>query len=72
MKLFLDFIPCKECNTMMNELCSPEMIFADPKKRSDESAKFLRHLTYNHNEVVQAVVDNFPKQKRDQEFDFFK
>ncbi len=57
MKLYLDFDPCQECNTMMAELSSPEMLFADEKKRADESAKFLRHLTYNYNEVVQAVMD---------------
>ncbi len=57
---------------MMKELSSPEMLFADEKTRNDESAKFLRHLTYNHNEVVQAVMEDLPKQKRDQEFDFFK
>ena len=33
MKLYLDFEPCKECNTMMNELSSPEMLFADARKR---------------------------------------
>ena len=53
MKLLLDFEPCKECKEMMTELSSPEMIFADEKTRIDQSAKFLRHLTYNHNEVVQ-------------------
>jgi hypothetical protein len=42
------------------------------KTRADESAKFLRHLTYNHNEVVQAVMEDLPKQKRDQEPDFYK
>lgn len=72
MRLYLDFEPCSECNTMMNVLSSPEMLFADSQRRSDESAKFLRHLTYNHNEVVQAVIEELPKQKRDQEFDFFK
>ncbi len=72
MKLLLDFEPCQECKTMMKELSSPEMLFADEKTRSDESAKFLRHLTYNHNEVVQAVMEDLPKQKREQEFDFFK
>ncbi len=56
----------------MAELSSPEMLFADEKKRADESAKFLRHLTYNHNEIVQTVVDDLPKQKRDQEPDFYK
>ncbi len=72
MKLYLDFQPCQECNTMMAELSSPEMLLADAKTRVDESAKFLRHLTYNHNEVVQAVMNDLPKQKRNQEFDFFK
>ena len=72
MKLYLDFEPCQECNTMMKELSSPEMLFADEKTRNDESAKFLRHLTYNHNEVVQTVMEDLPKQKRAQEFDFFK
>lgn len=72
MKLYLDFDPCQECNTMMKELSSPEMLLADETTRSSESAKFLRHLTYNHNEVVQAVMEDLPKQKRDQEFDFFK
>ena len=47
MKLYLDFEPCKECKTIMTELSSPEMLFADEKIRIDESAKFLRHLTYN-------------------------
>ncbi len=72
MKLLLDFEPCQECKTMMKDLSSPEMLFADEKTRSDESAKFLRHLTYNHNEVVQAVMEDLPKQKKEQEFDFFK
>lgn len=72
MKLFLDFDPCADCKNMMNELASPEMLLADEKTRADQSAKFLRHLTYNHTEVVQAVVEELPKQKRNQEFDFFK
>ncbi|MFB5597395.1 MAG: hypothetical protein ACE5RJ_00035 [Nitrosopumilaceae archaeon] len=72
MKLFLDFEPCDECKEMMNDLSSPEIVFADEKIRADESAKFLRHLTYNHAEVVQAVMKDLPKQKKNQEFDFFK
>jgi hypothetical protein len=72
MKLFLDFEPCNECKEMMNDLSSPEMVLADEKIRADESAKFLRHLTYNHPEVVQAVMQDLPKQKKNQEFDFFK
>lgn len=72
MKLYLDFDPCVECKTLMNELMDPRMLLADDKTRADESAKFLRHLTYNHTEVVQALVKELPKQKRSQEFDFFK
>ncbi len=72
MKIFLDFDPCNDCKTMMSELCDPKMLFADEKTRADESAKFLRHLTYNHCEVVQAILKDLPKQKRNQEFDFFK
>ena len=63
MKLYLDFEPCDECHTMMSQLSSPQMLFADEKTREDESAKFLRHLTYNHSEVVQAVMKDLPKQK---------
>ena len=72
MKLLLDFEPCKECKEMMTELSSPEIIFADEKTRIDQSAKFLRHLTNNHNEVLQAVVEDLPKQKKDQEPDFYQ
>ena len=72
MKLNLDFDPCTECNDMMAELCSSEMMFADEKTRADKSAKFLRHLTYNHNEVVQSVTDDLPRQKKAQEPDFYK
>lgn len=72
MKLYLDFEPCQECKTMMKELSSAEILFADDKIRTDESAKFLRHLTYNHSEVVKAVMNDLPKQKRNQEYDWFR
>ncbi len=57
---------------MMNVLCVRKMLFAGDKPRADGSAKFLRHLTYNHAEVVQAVINELPKQKKKEEFDFFK
>ena len=72
MKLFLDFDPCNECKEMVSRLASPEIVFGDQKTRTDESAKFLRHLTYNHSEVVQAMLQELPKQKEKEEFDFFK
>ena len=72
MKLYLDFEPCQECQTMMKELSKIEIMFGDDKTRADESAKFLRHLTYNHNEVVKAIMNDLPKQKKQQEYDWFK
>jgi len=72
MKLYLDFEPCDECKSIMKDLSSPEIVFGDENIRKDESAKFLRHLTYNHSEVVQAVMKDLPKQKRSQEYDWFR
>ena len=72
MKLYLDFEPCDECQSIMKDLSSPDIVFGDENIRKDESAKFLRHLTYNHSEVVQAVMKDLPKQKRSQEYDWFR
>ena len=72
MKLFLDFNPCKECKEVMLELSSEEMLFADEVSRAEDSARFLRHLTYNHDEVVKAVMDEVKSQKRSPEFDLYK
>ena len=72
MKLYLDFEPCNECREMMHELGSEEILFADDITRADASAKFLRHLTYNHSEVVKAVMSEVKSQKRSPEFDLYK
>ena len=72
MMLFLDFEPCGECKEMMVELSSEQMLFADDETRADVSAKFLRHLTYNHNEVVKAVMSEVKTQQRSPEFDLYK
>ena len=72
MKLFLNFEPCIECKEMMTELSSEEMLFAEDEVRADVSAKFLRHLTYNHNEVVKAVMSEVKSQQRSPEFDLYK
>ena len=72
MKLLLDFNPCKECKEMMLEFNSEEMIFADDETRAEISSRFLRHLTYNHTEVVKAVMDEVKAQKRSPEFDLHK
>lgn len=72
MKLLLDFEPCKECNSLMNELSNMEIMFGEEDVRSEKSAKFLRHLTYSHNEVVQAVLKEVKERKRSPEFDLYK
>jgi len=72
MKLVLDFEPCKECHELMNEIGSTRHVFADDKTRADESAKFLRHLTYNHTEIVKAVLAEVKEKKRSPEFDLYR
>jgi hypothetical protein len=56
----------------MNELSSTRFVFADDLTRADESAKFLRHLTYNHAEVVKAVLGEVKEKKRSPEFDLYR
>ena len=57
---------------MMLELSSEEILFADEVTRAEVSSRFLRHLTYNHDEVVKAVMDEVKSQKRSPEFDLYK
>lgn len=71
MKLYLDFEPCNDCKILMNEI-SDLTILLNEESRRDHSAKFLRHITYNHPEVVQAVMNDLPAQQKKLEFDFFK
>lgn len=37
-----------------------------------DSVKFLRHITYNHSEIVQAVIKEVPIQKKKEEFNWFR
>jgi len=71
MKLYLDFEPCDECKTIIKELSESNPL-SDEQTKEEESTKFLRHLTYNHSEVVKAIIKDMPVQKRKQEFDFFR
>ena len=48
------------------------MLIAEDSIRADASAKFLRHLTYNHDEVVKAVMNEVKSQKHSPEFDLYK
>jgi len=66
MKLYLDFEPCNECRDIIRGLAE------NPLADIEESRKFLRHITYNHDETVQALVKEFPKQEKRENFDWFR
>lgn len=67
MKLYLEFEPCNECRDIIKDLSANQ---ADVD--IEESRKFLRHITYSHSDVVQAIVKEFPKQEKRQQFDWFR
>ena len=54
MKLFLDFELCDECNSFIADLTREDSLLLDDIARNEISTKFMRHLTYNHPEVIQA------------------
>ncbi len=68
MKLYIEFEPCKECKSMIREFTEN----SDETQTHEESKKFLRHITYNHSEIVQAIVEDFPKQVKKEEFSWFR
>ena len=72
MKLFLDFELCDECDSFIAELSSEDSLLIDNVERNEISAKFMRHLTYNHPEVIQAIIKEVKIQKRKPEFDLYK
>ncbi|KFM20716.1 hypothetical protein AAA799D07_00162 [Marine Group I thaumarchaeote SCGC AAA799-D07] len=72
MKLFLDFDLCEECNSFIDKLTTEESMMMDDITRNEVSAKFMRHLTYNHSEVIQAIIKEVKIQKRKPEFDLYK
>jgi len=67
LKFYIEFEPCKECKSMIREFEN-----SDETQTHEDSKKFLRHLTYNHNEIVQAIVEDFPKQVKKEEFSWFR
>lgn len=67
MKLYLEFEPCSECRDIVKELTTNQT-----NADIEESRKFLRHITYGHNDVVQAIVKEFPKQEKSRQFDWFR
>ena len=72
MKLFLDFDLCNECNSFIDDLTTEESLVADDVIRNDLSVKFMRHLTYNHSEVIQSIIKEVKIQQRRPEFDLYK
>ncbi len=72
MKLFLDFDLCKECKSFITDLTTEESLAADDISRNEISSKFMRHLTYNHPEVIQAIIKEVKIQQRKPEFDLYR
>ena len=72
MKLFLDFELCDECKSFISELSHEDSLLLHDTTRNQISAKFMRHLTYNHPEVIQAIIKEVKVQKRKPEFDLYK
>jgi len=72
MKLFLDFELCEECNSNIADLTSEDSLLLDDIARNEISTKIMRHLTYNHPEVIQAIIKEVKIQKRKPEFDLYK
>ena len=72
MKLFLDFDLCDECNSFIANLSLEDSLLLDDVARNEISTKFMRHLTYNHPEVIQAIIKEVKIQTRKPEFDLYK
>lgn len=45
---------------------------SDEVQEQEASKKFLRHITYNHREVVQGIIKDFPKEAKKEEFSWFR
>ena len=72
MKLFLDFELCDKCNSFITDLTREDSLLIDDVSRNEISARFMRHLTYNHPEVIQAIIKEVKTQNRKPEFDLYK
>jgi hypothetical protein len=65
MKFYIEFNPCRECKELMREI-------NESIPTEESSKKFLRHITYNHSEVGQAIIDEFPKESDKENFPWFQ
>ena len=72
MKLWLDFEPCKKCAKYIADLTDEEFFFTDDITRNEMSAKFLRHLMYNHPDVIHSISKEVKTQQIRPEFDLYK
>ena len=72
MKLFLDFDLCEKCDSFIDKLTTEESMMLDDIARNEISAKFMRHLTYNHSEVIQSIIKEVKIQQRKPEFDLYR
>jgi len=68
LKFYIEFEPCKECKTIVREISENQ----DEENHEEGSKKFLRHITYNHSEIVQAIIKDFPKEEKREDFPWFK
>ena len=53
---------------MIRQLTEP----SDGVESEEDSTKFLRHITYNHGEIVQAIIKEFPKEAEKEDFPWFR
>lgn len=67
MKLYLEFELCNECRDIIRELNTNQL-----GATVEESRRFLRHVTYNHSETIQSILKEFPKQDKQEKFDWFR
>lgn len=66
MKFYIEFNPCRECKDIIREL-------NETFPPTDEgSKKLLRHITYNHTEVGQAIIEDFAKEADKENFPWFR
>ncbi len=68
LKFYIEFEPCKECKAIIRETSEN----TDEIQTDEGSKKFLRHITYNHSEIAQAIVKDFPKEATKEDFPWFR
>jgi hypothetical protein len=43
----------------------------DDIQTDTDSKKILRHITYNHSEIVQGIIKDFPKESNKENFPWY-